>query len=140
VNETDQGRPQDLNAAKAGRSLRNGLISLVLLLALMAGLLLAIPGLNGVADKVSDMNGWWIGAGVALEILSCLGYVLAFLQVFDRAPGGSACSSDCPDLMIRCSASCRRRSAWSCSHCSCSCRATPTAWRPECGPDGSAPC
>ena len=28
----------------------------------------------------------WVGGGVALEILSCLGYVLIFLTVFDRAP------------------------------------------------------
>ena len=53
---------------------------------MVAGLLLAVPGLHGVADQVSDMKPWWIVAGVGLEILSCLGYVLAFLQVFDRAP------------------------------------------------------
>jgi uncharacterized membrane protein YbhN (UPF0104 family) len=78
--------PDDLNVAKAGRSLRNGLISLVLLLALVVGLLLAIPGLSSVAHTVEGMNGWWIGAGVGLEILSCLAYVLAFLRVFERAP------------------------------------------------------
>ncbi|MGO9957317.1 MAG: hypothetical protein ACLP50_15335, partial [Solirubrobacteraceae bacterium] len=52
----------------------------------MASLLLAVPGLRGVADQVSDMNVSWLLVGVALEVLSCLGYVLAFLQVFDRIP------------------------------------------------------
>src|ERR1700733_6849182 len=67
-------------------SLWRGLISLAILVAIVVGLLLAVPGLEGQADQVGGMNPWWLGAGVVLEILSCLGYVLAFLQVFDRAP------------------------------------------------------
>src|SRR6202046_451872 len=67
-------------------SLWRGLISLAILVAIVVGLLLAVPGLEGVADQVGGMNPWWLVAGVVLEILSCLGYVLAFLQVFDRAP------------------------------------------------------
>jgi uncharacterized membrane protein YbhN (UPF0104 family) len=69
-----------------GRSLWRGLISLVILIALVAGLLLAVPGLHGVADQVADMKLGWVLAAVALEILSCIGYVIAFLQVFERAP------------------------------------------------------
>jgi len=56
------------------------------LIALVAGLLLAIPGLHGVAHQVTHVQAGWIAAAVELEVLSCLGYVLAFLQVFDRAP------------------------------------------------------
>jgi uncharacterized membrane protein YbhN (UPF0104 family) len=70
----------------AGHNLWRGLISLGLLIVLVVCLLLAVPGLHGVAHAVTNMNGWWIGVAVALEILSCLGYVIAFLQVFDRAP------------------------------------------------------
>src|SRR6201985_1142000 len=69
-----------------GRSLWRGLVSLGILLALVAGLLLAVPGLHGVADAGADMHVGWLLVAVALEILSCLGYVIAFLQVFDRAP------------------------------------------------------
>jgi uncharacterized membrane protein YbhN (UPF0104 family) len=69
-----------------GRSLWRGLISLALLLAIVVGLLLAVPGLHGVADEVADMKLGWVLAAVALEILSCVGYVIAFLQVFERAP------------------------------------------------------
>ncbi|MFZ1993783.1 MAG: lysylphosphatidylglycerol synthase transmembrane domain-containing protein [Solirubrobacteraceae bacterium] len=69
-----------------GRSLWRGLISLAILLALVVSLLLAVPGLHGVADEVADMRVGWVAVAVALEILSCVGYVIAFLQVFDRAP------------------------------------------------------
>lgn len=69
-----------------GRSLWHGLISLIILVALVAGLLLAVPGLHGVAHQVSHMTLGWVLAGVGLEILSCVGYVIAFLQVFERAP------------------------------------------------------
>jgi uncharacterized membrane protein YbhN (UPF0104 family) len=71
---------------QAGRSLWHGLISLVILGALVVGLLLAVPGLHGVARQVSHMTLGWLAIGVVLEILSCLGYVVAFLQVFERAP------------------------------------------------------
>jgi hypothetical protein len=38
---------------------------------------------------VTGMNPAWVGAGVALEVLSGLGYVLAFLQVLDRSMWGT---------------------------------------------------
>ena len=75
------GEPQD-----PSRRLRNGLISLVVLAAVVVGLLLAVPGLHGIGRTVARMQSGWVAIAVALEILSCLGYVLAFLQVFDRAP------------------------------------------------------
>lgn len=78
--------PAELDSDTARRRLRNGLISLVLLLAVVGGLLLAVPGLHGVAHTVTHMRTGWVLAAVGFEILSCLGYVLAFLQVFERAP------------------------------------------------------
>jgi uncharacterized membrane protein YbhN (UPF0104 family) len=76
----------EVDAVTAGRTLRRGLISLVLLVVMATALLLAVPGLHRVADDVRDMRLGWIAVAVALEVLSCLGYVLVFLQVFDRAP------------------------------------------------------
>jgi hypothetical protein len=73
-------------ARHASKSLRNGLISLALLVVLVVGLLLAVPGLKGVGDAITRMSPGWVAAGVVLEVLSCAGYVLAFLQVFERAP------------------------------------------------------
>jgi uncharacterized membrane protein YbhN (UPF0104 family) len=69
-----------------GRSLWRGLISLAILVALVVSLVLAVPGLHGVGEAVAGMHVGWVLVAVALEILSCLGYVIAFLQVFDRAP------------------------------------------------------
>jgi uncharacterized membrane protein YbhN (UPF0104 family) len=75
-----------VDAAKARRSLRNGFITLILGGALVVGLLLAVPGLKGVATTVSHMKVEWVVVAVVLEALSCASYVVAFLQVFDRAP------------------------------------------------------
>jgi len=77
---------RDVGGREAGRRLRNGLISLAILVAIVVGLLLAVPGLHGVAHTVTRMKTGWVVAGIGLELLSCLGYVLAFLQVFERAP------------------------------------------------------
>ncbi len=81
-----QAELAQVDAFKARRSLRNGVITLVLALALGVGLLLAVPGLEGVARTVSDMKTQWVVVAVLLEVLSCASYVVAFLQVFDRAP------------------------------------------------------
>lgn len=76
----------ELDEAKATRRLRQGLISLGILIALVVGLLLAVPGLHGVTHQVVEMPAQLIVLAIVLEILSCAAYVVAFLQVFDRAP------------------------------------------------------
>jgi uncharacterized membrane protein YbhN (UPF0104 family) len=84
VDAADQS--EQIDERKARRSLRNGFITLLLALALVVGLLLAVPGLKGVAHTVTHMKAQWIAVAVVLEVLSCAGYVVAFLQVFERAP------------------------------------------------------
>ena len=79
-------QPEQVDASKARRSLRNGFITLVLAGALVVGLLLAVPGLKGVATTVSHMKAQWVVVAILLEVLSCASYVVAFLQVFERAP------------------------------------------------------
>jgi uncharacterized membrane protein YbhN (UPF0104 family) len=81
LTDTDQQQ-----AAEAGRNLRNGLISLVVLIVILVFLGLAVPGLHGVAHIVTDMPIQWVALGIGLEILSCVSYIIAFLQVFARAP------------------------------------------------------
>ncbi len=68
------------------RRLRNGIITLTVLVVLVVALLIAVPGLHGVGKVVTRMTPGWLAAAIALEILSCAGYVLIFLRVFDRAP------------------------------------------------------
>src|SRR3954467_1728590 len=69
-----------------GKRLRNGIISLVVLVILVGALLLAVPGLRDVADRLKDVDPGWIGLAVVLELLSCAGYVVAFRMVFYRVP------------------------------------------------------
>jgi hypothetical protein len=78
--------PGQVTASRARRSLRNGFITLVLGLALAAGLLLAVPGFRGVATTVSHMQTQWVVVAILLEVLSYASYVVALLQVFERAP------------------------------------------------------
>jgi uncharacterized membrane protein YbhN (UPF0104 family) len=84
--EPPAASPGAVNETVARRSLRNGLITLALGLALIAGVLLAVPGLKGVARAVSDLHPDWLVVAVALELLSCASYVVVFLRVFERAP------------------------------------------------------
>jgi uncharacterized membrane protein YbhN (UPF0104 family) len=86
MSSVQPSQPEQVDAAKARRSLRNGFITLVLAGALVVGLLLAVPGLKGVATTVSHMKAEWVVVAILLEVLSCASYVVAFLQVFERAP------------------------------------------------------
>jgi uncharacterized membrane protein YbhN (UPF0104 family) len=72
--------------AVQSRTLRNSIISLAVFFALVAALLLGVPGLRSAADHISDANLAWVGAGVGLEVLSCLGYVVLFGLVFGMLP------------------------------------------------------
>jgi hypothetical protein len=78
--------PEPVDVAEARRSLRNGFITLALAMALAVGLLVAVPGLSAVATTVSRVKPGWVAVAVGLEMLSCAGFVVAFLQVFERAP------------------------------------------------------
>src|SRR4051812_49033645 len=80
-----EGRRADVEEDE-GRRLRNGIISLVVLVILVGALLLAVPGLRDVADRLKDVDPGWIGLAVVLELLSCAGYVVAFRMVFYRVP------------------------------------------------------
>ncbi|HUB75313.1 MAG TPA: flippase-like domain-containing protein [Solirubrobacteraceae bacterium] len=101
VGDGGGGGAQDLDGAAAAlaaqsRSLRNSLISLALFFALIAALLLAVPGLDAAADRIAHASVAWTAAGVLLEVLSCLGYVVLFDLVFGRiagAGGGRALGS-----------------------------------------------
>ena len=83
----EQLRPRlGLDDAKATRNLRHGLISLAVLIAMAVGLLLAVPSLHDVAHHILRMGIGWVLIAIGLEILSCVGYVVIFLLVFNRAP------------------------------------------------------
>ena len=54
-------------------------------------LLLAVPGLRGVAEEISHMDAGWVIAAVALELGSCAAFVVVFRLFFDELPPGAAC-------------------------------------------------
>ncbi len=70
--------------ASQSRTLRNSIISLAVFFALIVALLLGVPGLDAAADRIEKANVPWIAVGIALEVLSCLGYVVLFELVFGR--------------------------------------------------------
>ncbi|HTA34391.1 MAG TPA: lysylphosphatidylglycerol synthase transmembrane domain-containing protein [Solirubrobacteraceae bacterium] len=81
--ETDAAEGADTFASQS-RKLRNSVISLAVFFAPLAGLLIGVPGLNAAAKRIAHANSAWILAGVGLELLSCLGYVILFELVFGR--------------------------------------------------------
>src|SRR5271165_609305 len=74
------GAPGEM--AAQSRTLRNSIISLAIFFALVAALLLSVPGLRSAGEQITDANPAWVGAGVVLEVLSCAGYVVLFGLVF----------------------------------------------------------
>jgi uncharacterized membrane protein YbhN (UPF0104 family) len=70
--------------AAQSRTLRNSIISLAVFFAIVVGLLLGVPGLQDAGERISDANVPWVAAGVAFEVLSCVGYVVLFGLVFGR--------------------------------------------------------
>ena len=73
----------------AARS-RRRLITAVVLATATVTLVLAVPPLRGVAEQIENMNLAWVGVAVAVEIGSCIGYVIIFRLFFDQVPAGQA--------------------------------------------------
>jgi len=76
--------PADSAAVMAAQSrkLRDSLIGLAIFFALVAALLLSVPGLRTAADRIGDARLGWVAVGIGLELLSCAGYVVLFGLVF----------------------------------------------------------
>ncbi|HTX12304.1 MAG TPA: lysylphosphatidylglycerol synthase domain-containing protein [Solirubrobacteraceae bacterium] len=56
-------------------------------LSVLAGtIVLAVPGLRTVADRLEHVDAWWIALAVSLELASCVGYVIIFRLVFSDTP------------------------------------------------------
>ena len=72
--------------AVQSRRLRNSIISLAIFFALMAALLLGVPGLRSAAELITDAKPGWVLGACVLELLSCLGYVVLFGFIFGMLP------------------------------------------------------
>lgn len=71
-------------------AIRSRLGALALLVALLVALLLSVPGLRPVVDALGDMRPGWIAVAVALEVLSCLSFVVVFRLFFPGVPARAA--------------------------------------------------
>jgi uncharacterized membrane protein YbhN (UPF0104 family) len=67
------------------RAATAGLLGLLVL-----SLTLALPALRPVVREVREMNPWWVTAAVALEVGSCVSYVVIFRLFFDRVAAPDA--------------------------------------------------
>jgi uncharacterized membrane protein YbhN (UPF0104 family) len=81
--ESTEGEDRGGLAAQS-RKLRNSVISLAVFFVIVAGLLLAVPGLRSAGERITDANLLWVATGAALQVLSCLSYVVLFGLVFGR--------------------------------------------------------
>jgi uncharacterized membrane protein YbhN (UPF0104 family) len=54
--------------------------------ALGLGLLLAVPGLQPVRDEIVDLDPAWVVVALALELASCVSFVVIYRLFFDRVP------------------------------------------------------
>jgi len=82
--EDDAAAVSAVAIADQSRTLRNSLISLAIFFAIVVALLLGVPGLRTAGELITDAKPGLVVAGVSLEVLSCLGYVVLFGLVFGR--------------------------------------------------------
>jgi uncharacterized membrane protein YbhN (UPF0104 family) len=79
-------RAPEQAAAEQGRRLRNAIAWVLAAGLLVAALLLAVPDLRDVGRKIAHMDPRWLAVAVALELGSCLGWVLVFRLTFPSVP------------------------------------------------------
>jgi uncharacterized membrane protein YbhN (UPF0104 family) len=64
--------------------MKTRVVRLLLLMVLVVSLLIAVPGLRSVITTIRHIHPVWIGAGIGLELASCLSFVVLFRSFFDR--------------------------------------------------------
>lgn len=74
--------PDERAAAEQGRRLRTAIVWVLLAGVLVVALLFAVPDLRVVGRRIVGMDPRWLAAALALELLSCLGWVLVFRLTF----------------------------------------------------------
>jgi uncharacterized membrane protein YbhN (UPF0104 family) len=82
----EQPTANGTGAKRDARRLRNGLVWTAVLAVLLLAIGLAVPDLRGVLGRASGANFAWLALAVALEVVSCLGYVATVRLVLSRGP------------------------------------------------------
>jgi uncharacterized membrane protein YbhN (UPF0104 family) len=91
------GQPGPRRAATAGpqpevnrHSVRRRLLTMLVLAACGVTVLLAVPDLHPIGAEIADMNPALVGTALALELASCLSFVVIFRRFFGELPAGAA--------------------------------------------------
>jgi uncharacterized membrane protein YbhN (UPF0104 family) len=71
---------------RSGPELRRRVATAALLGVLVVSLLVAVPGLRPVLREIGAMSPGWVIAAVALELASCVSFVVVFRLFFERVP------------------------------------------------------
>jgi uncharacterized membrane protein YbhN (UPF0104 family) len=61
-------------------------LELVVSLGVLLAVVFAVPSLGSVRHQLKAIDPWWIVAGIALEIGSCVSFVVVFRAFFDQIP------------------------------------------------------
>lgn len=77
-------------AVRPGNQITRRVAGVALLSAAMASLLLAVPGLRGVARQIAHLHAGWVVVALAFELGSCIGFVVIFRLFFDELPAAAA--------------------------------------------------
>jgi uncharacterized membrane protein YbhN (UPF0104 family) len=83
-------RVESATAVRPSSQITRRVTGVALLSAAMVSLLLAVPGLQGVGRQIAHLQGGWVVAASALELGSCIGFVVIFRLFFDELPPGAA--------------------------------------------------
>jgi uncharacterized membrane protein YbhN (UPF0104 family) len=81
---------QSAQVAAPGGQLARRVLVAVLASVAIGSLLLAVPGLQGVTKQIAGLSAGWLAAAVALELGSCLAFVVIFRLFFDGLSSGPA--------------------------------------------------
>jgi len=78
--------PEPAPGLAEGRRLTTAIVWVALAGALVVALLFAVPDLRRVGHRITHMDARWLALAVALELASCVGYVLVFRLTFPTVP------------------------------------------------------
>jgi uncharacterized membrane protein YbhN (UPF0104 family) len=83
-------RTQSARAVAQNSQIARRVVGALLASVAIASLLIAVPGLRGVASQIAGLHLAWVLAAAALELGSCVTFVVIFRLFFDKLPPGAA--------------------------------------------------
>jgi uncharacterized membrane protein YbhN (UPF0104 family) len=79
-----------MNTSTSNSHIARRVVAALVASGVIASLLLAVPSLQGVAHQIAHLNASWVIAAVALELGSCLAFIVIFRLFFDELPARPA--------------------------------------------------